>query len=211
MTSEDRAGFSRLITDVLGFYGQTVSDFAISVWWEACQPFSLEQVRKAMSAHATDPDVGRFAPKPADVVRALRGTHGDRSLVAWGKVHQAMSAVGAYESVVFDDPAIHTAVEDIGGWTAICRGEIDELPHLQRRFCQSYQSAVRGERPHPPRLVGDYERLSAGTAHEPPKPVLIGDTDKCMAVLRGGEDNQGLRVRRLSDVMPAIKRLERAA
>lgn len=211
MTDADRGAFARLITDVLGFYGQTVSDFAISVWWEACQPFSLEQVRKAMSAHATDPDVGRFAPKPADVVRVLRGSHGDRSLVAWSKVHQAMSAVGAYESVVFDDPAIHTAVEDIGGWTAICRSEVDELPHLQRRFCQSYQSAVRGDRPHPPKLVGDYERLSMRSPHAPPKPVLIGDPEKCRQVLVGGSDGSGLQVQRLSDVVPVIKRIGKAA
>lgn len=206
MTDADRGAFGRFLTDVLGFYGQTVSPFAIDVWWSACQPFSMEQVRKAMSAHATDPDAGRFTPKPSDIVRMLRGTHGDRSLTAWNAVYQAMSAVGAYQSVVFDDPAIHTAIEDIGGWTAICRSEVDELPHLQRRFCQSYQSAVRGDRPFSPKLVGDFERLSMRGPHEPPKPVLIGDPQKCMEVMRSGSSTR-LQTQSLSDVVGEVERL----
>lgn len=205
MTDADRVAFGRFITDVLGFYGQTVSPFAIEVWWSACQPYTLEQVRKALSSHATDPDVGRFTPKPSDIVRVLGGTHSDRSLTAWNKVHQAMSAVGAYQSVIFDDSAIHTAVEDIGGWTAICRSEVDELPHLQRRFCASYLSAVRGERQHPPRLVGDFERLSMRGPHDPPKPVLIGDPEKCMAVMNGGQTR--LQVQTLADALPQLERV----
>lgn len=198
MTGEDRSDFAKLLADVLGFYGQTTSTFALMVWWEACQPFTLEQVRKAMSSHAMDADQGRFAPKPADVLKILQGTHGDRSLVAWGKVLQAMSSVGAYESVVFDDGVIHTAVEDVGGWSEICRGQTDDLPHLQRRFCQAYQAALRSGRKHPPRLVGEYERLAARGSHEPPKPVLVGDPQKCREVMDDALDKVQLAVARLT-------------
>ena len=34
-------------------------------------------VGKALTAHATDPDHGQFAPKPADIVRKIQGTQAD--------------------------------------------------------------------------------------------------------------------------------------
>ena len=67
----DKPAFVELLTQALGFYGQAVSPFAVSVWWQACQGVELDQVRRALTAHAMDPDRGHFAPKPADVVRQL--------------------------------------------------------------------------------------------------------------------------------------------
>ena len=79
MRNDQASEFQRLLTDALAFYGKDVSTFALSVWWEACQPFDMEQVRKAMTTHATDPEHGQFAPKPADIVKALQGTKTDRA------------------------------------------------------------------------------------------------------------------------------------
>jgi hypothetical protein len=35
--------------------------------------------------------------------------------------------VGAYQSVVFDDPLIHLVLEDLGGWIKICSTLIKDL------------------------------------------------------------------------------------
>ena len=98
-----------------------VSEFTLQVWCQACQPFTLEQISKAMTAHAVDPERGQFAPKVADVIRILQGTYTDRAQLAWGKALEAMSSVGAYSDVIFDDPAIHAVIEDLGGWPKVCR------------------------------------------------------------------------------------------
>jgi len=98
--SESQA-FSNMITDALAYWKQDASKFTINVWWQGCKPFTLEQVSKALTAHATDPDKGQFPPKVADIVRHLAGTKTDRSLLAWGKVYDAMSSVGAYQDVDF--------------------------------------------------------------------------------------------------------------
>ena len=189
MTHADESDFMALITDVLGFYNHAVSPFAIGVWWQACEPFSLEQVRLALSAHALDAERGQFAPRPADIVKALAGTQTDRSLVAWGKVNAAMQRVGAYESVAFDDPAIHVAIEDIGGWVAICRSDVDELPHLQRRFCASYRAASAMPSSYPPRLIGDHEAANRLQGRRVAPPVYIGDPDRAREVeLLGGAE-----------------------
>lgn len=190
MKANDKPALYAMVSDVLGYYGKPVSEFTLSVWWQACQPFTLEQVSKALTAHATDAERGQFAPKVADMVRILAGTTTDRAALAWGKTLEAIGAVGAYQDVVFDDPAIHAAVEDCGGWPKVCRTETKELSYLQHRFCESHKAyTARGKFDYPRRLAGDrspdseYERKGIPL----PTPALVGDMEKAQAVWeRGG-------------------------
>jgi len=162
MTHDDKPGFLALLTGALSFYRQDVSEFAVSVWWEACKGYSIEQVRKALTAHAMDPERGRFPPMPADIVKALHGTHTDRSLLAWGQVLEAISSCGMYRSPDFADKATVAAIVDIGGWPAVCQTPIDELPHLQRRFCASHKAyTARPEAIDTTRLVGLHEQTNS--------------------------------------------------
>lgn len=187
MRSTDRAAFKTLLTDALAFYRRDASDYTLSVWWQACQPFDLEQVRKALTTHAMDPERGNFAPMPADIVRELAGTYTDRAVVAWGKVWDAIRRVGVYTSVAFDDPAIHSAAEDCGGWIAMCSGQASELPHLQRRFMESYRAhAKRPDEPHPPYLPGLAERDNGLRGREIAPPTLVGDQAAARRVMDTG-------------------------
>lgn len=188
MNTEDKRAFKELITQAMAFFRQDVSKFSVGVWWQACEPFSLEQVQKAFTAHATDAERGRFPPLPADIVKQLQGTQTDRGLMAWGKVLEAIQHVGAYQSVAFDDAAIHAAVEDLGGWTTICRSTMQELPHLQRRFTEAHRAyAGRQGFNFPAYLIGESEAANrtAGKRVEPP--VLIGDAKRAAEVLRLGQ------------------------
>jgi len=126
MRTDELSDFADLLAGVMDLYGKPTSEFATQVWWEAMRPYDLPAVRLAFSRHVQNPDTGQFAPKPADLVRVLRGTTADRSLVAWGKVLDAMQRVGAYRSVVFDDGAIHAAISDMGRQCRICRGNFDD-------------------------------------------------------------------------------------
>jgi hypothetical protein len=87
MNINQKADFYRLVSDALGYWRQDVSEFALNVWWHGCQNYDFEQVSRALSDHATDPDKGQFSPKVADIVRILGGTKTDRSLRAWGRVN----------------------------------------------------------------------------------------------------------------------------
>ena len=189
MHSTEIAGLTKLVTDVMAYYRQPVSEFVLQVWCQACQPYTLEQVSKAMTAHITDAERGVYAPKVADLVRVLAGTHTDRALLAWGKVLDAMARVGAYSDVVFDDPAIHATIEDLGGWTKICRLETKELSYLQHRFCESHKAYTgRGKFEFARVLLGDRSPDSAYRLKgiEPPKPALIGDVQRAHAVYLNG-------------------------
>lgn len=176
MNQNEQFQFSKLVSDVLGYYRQDASVFTLSVWWQGCQPFSFEQVSKALTAHATDPDKGQFAPKVADIVRQLAGTKTDRSLLAWGRVHDAMNSVGAYQDVDFGDNAIHAAIMDLGGWVKLCRTELTEMSFLQHRFCEMYRAYQTAGTAEIPALAGDRspDAMYLKRGLPAPKPVQIG-------------------------------------
>lgn len=218
MQASEYPKFLQILAGAHGFYGKDLSEFAGQVWIEAMKGFELQQVTKALSAHLMDPDRGQFMPKPGDIVRQLQGTQTDRALVAWGKVLAAVSDVGAYRDVVFDDPYIHLCVVDVGGWPKVCRTGYDEISYLQHRFCDSYRAYVRRGEPseYPGRLTGSGsgpdEYLKVGMT--PPAPALIGNREKARAVLAGGSVLQLSAARAamaLPDLRPAAASGQEAA
>jgi hypothetical protein len=194
MKASDREPFIDLISSVMAYYGKSASPFVLSVWWTACERYSLEQVEKALTRHASDPDAGRFAPKVADLIRVLEGTTTDKSAIAWGKALDAAQRVGAYSDVVFDDPAIHAAIEDLGGWVKFCRTETKDLGYTQHRFTESYRAyAAREAFDYPRKLCGDRspDDVFLMRGLPPPDPVLVGDPVKGRAVYQfGGEGSK---------------------
>lgn len=206
MTDADKPRFFALLGGVHDFYGKELTKFAADIWWQACRAAEFDSVSRAFSQHLADPENGRWMPKPADLVRQLQGTRGDRSRRAWGKVLAACQTVGAYRSVAFDEPAIHAAIEDCGGWVTVCRTHADELPHLERRFCQAYSAYIEPGRLErwAPVLIGETERENRVAGHAVAEPVLIGDPDMAAATVRDGADGPRVPMVRMSD---AIKRV----
>lgn len=196
MQTSERQAFGRMLTDLHAYYGKDSSRFVLDVWWSTFENFSLEQVQSAINVHVKDPDAGRFMPKVADLVRVLSGTFTDRALIAWGKVYEAIGRVGAYRSVVFDDPAIHAVVEDLGGWVKLCRMPISEMGYVQHRFCETHRAYVgRGTFPYPCVLGGDVDPagyLMRGL--QPPKPVLVGNPAQARRVLEQGSADGRLQL-----------------
>jgi hypothetical protein len=194
MNRDDFRRFSAALTAASELYGRPVSEGALSLWWDALNGYDVEQVEQALRATIRDPDGGQFMPKPADLIRRIDGTAVDRSLIAWGKVLEAIRRVGAYSSVVFDDGAIHAAIDDMGGWPKLCRGKVDELPFVQRRFCDTHRTySARPDLPYPPRLVGEHEAGNALRGHEIAPPAIVGDPERARLVQARG-DGVGGRV-----------------
>lgn len=212
MTPQDNRRFLALLTGVHSFYRQDITDFAVGVWTRAMQPYAIEVIERAFDAHASDPKAGTFMPKPADLIRLLDGSHEDRAAMAWSKVYRAISTVGGYSTVAFDDGAIHAAIADIGGWPAVCSGTVDELPFLQRRFCMAYTSHAKAASPYPPMLLGRHDMTNAIGGHRSQKPVLIGNEVAAMAVIASGSDElpqlPGSAMRHIGEAVRLIGRAE---
>lgn len=174
MRNDQKSDFYGLVADALGYWKQDVSEFALQVWWNGCQRYEFQDVARALSDHATDPDKGQFAPKVADIVRILGGTKTDRSLLEWGRVHDAMGRVGAYTDVDFGDPATHAAIRDMGGWPKLCRTNVDQLSYLQHRFCELYK-AYDGREVEQIQLIGDRspDEMYKKRGLPLPKPIVV--------------------------------------
>jgi hypothetical protein len=66
MTEKDRENFANLIAEMLEFYRQKTSKFALTAWWRVCAPYALSEVRDVLVLHTSDGEHGRFVPMPAD-------------------------------------------------------------------------------------------------------------------------------------------------
>lgn len=207
MQASERDDFAVLLTDALGYYGKDATDFTLDVWWAACQRFTLEQVGKALQAHAMDPDHGQFAPKVADIVRVLGGTRTDAAIVAWQKAYNAMCEIGAYKDVVFDDANIHACIHEMGGWPKLCRLEGKDLSYAQHRFAELYKShATMGCGEYPPLLRGerDVDEMYARRGLPPPKPTVIGNVDQARLVYAGAHRGGEGAMQRLGIELPRM-------
>jgi hypothetical protein len=176
------------IAGVMGFYGKSISRFALDVWWTALKSYELPAVIDAFNRHLANPDAGQFAPKPADIIRMLQGSTQDSALRAWAKVDRAVRSIGTYCDVVFDDALIHRVIQDMGGWIGLGTKTEAEWPFVAKEFENRYRG-FRSRNEHPP-----YAPVLIGiaTAHNEPKgfasgkPVLIGNRELAQRVLREG-------------------------
>ena len=208
MTPAEKDKFLDVLQGVHDFYGKDMSKFAVSVWAMACETFDVQQVSKALSAHLMDPERGQFMPKPADIVRQLQGTNTDRSLIAWGKVLDAMQRVGAYSSVCFDDGVIHASITDMGGWMQLCRSKTDDLPFLQKRFCDGYKAyATRGDVAYPAVLLGEHEISNGAKGYRSAPPVLIGNPAKAEKVRLAGVNGPKTQITHIASNLSSLLRL----
>lgn len=179
---------------VVGMYGKPeLEKPTLAMWFLALNRYEIGDVRAALSRHVTDPDRGQFPPRPADIVRQIDGSNSGAAPLAWGKVFQAASRVGAYASVVFDDPAIHAAIADLGGWQSVCHCKADELPHMQRRFEGSYRAyRERGSFDYPRYLPGIHAETNGRAGFDVPGLTYIGDADAARLVFDRG--SEGLQI-----------------
>jgi hypothetical protein len=196
MTPDDRPRFAETLSDVFGYYGRECTPFLVNLFWDGLRRFDLGDVLRAFSVHAQDPDRGQFAPRIADITRLLEGSTQTQGMRAWSRVERALRSVGAYQSVVFDDPLVHAVVRDMGGWVRLCQTPLDELPFRAREFERSYAAyRMRRETPaYPPRLIGIAETENATSGFALPAPVLIGDPERAELVAQRGSEDAASRI-----------------
>jgi len=102
MLDSDLEDFQSMLDAVSGMLSHgkyEPSAEASALFFNALQPYTLAQVSAAFSAHVKDPERGKFAPKPADIIeKVCQAAHNERPGVeqAW-----AMTPVGEEDSVVW--------------------------------------------------------------------------------------------------------------
>jgi hypothetical protein len=172
MTPEDFREFVTLFGRTAEVYGRPLPpDGALTVMFNALADCTLEEIRAALTAHIRS---CKFMPRPADLLEQIRGSEEDRARAAWHRALTACRGVGTWTSVYFDDPAVHYAVERLGGWPAFGAVRGEDLPFREKDFCYWYARAERADLAWdavPPVLIGQHHLLSRGGLFPPPPPV----------------------------------------
>jgi hypothetical protein len=137
----DKQRLVQTLLGVYGFYERELTELHIRIWTDALAGISIATLEEAFARHLRDPDAGRFIPKPADILRQIKGSNEDAALVAWGDVLSSARAGGGFRGDVC--PATREAVAAMGGFSVICRANEDQNGFLQRRFVDLFK-AYRG-------------------------------------------------------------------
>ncbi len=188
MSPDDRPLLAGWLTAASEMYDKPVSEAAMEVYWTLLKPFPKEAVDRAFKAHFADPDTGSFFPKPADVIRRITAGSEALAYTAWLKVLRAIKTHGASESIAFDDPLIHIAVDAAGGWVRLCMTNERDLERVRADFIRVHTAYRQtGARPaYSGVLYGRYDRNNV---------TLIGDPERARLTIDGGRVlERGLRV-----------------
>lgn len=197
MNERDERAFSTTLMGIGELYGREVSPSLAGIYFESLKQFDIQAIQAAITAHINNPDNGQFFPKPADIVKMIGGSNGDKAMQAWSKVDKAVRQVGTYASVAFDDPIIHRVLQDMGGWVMLGTKKDDEWPFVAREFETRYKGyAMRGEVPDHPRLlygIAQIHNEPNGHAVEPPR--LIGNQEAAKRLMLGSAETKKIGVK----------------
>ena len=206
MNDGDKRRFAEAMVALTEYYGKSVSDGVIELYWQGLRHYDFEAISEAMRRHMHNPDSGQFMPKIADVAKMLGGTSQDAALQAWAKVDRAVRQVGTYSDVAFDDPLIHRVIHEMGGWMGLGTKTEDEWPFVAREFENRYRGyRSRSEIPeYPPVLIGIAGASNRKNGHTVAPPTLIGNAEAAKAVIERGAEKPLLGIQRAT---PALEHL----
>ena len=133
----DAERFAGIVRQTMEFYDRTVSDAALRMWWATLADRNLQEVQSGFEAHLKDPDRGRWAPKPADIIAQIEAQQSD----AWPGADEAWSA--AVDAMDEDATVVWTR-EAAQAW-GVARTIMDAGDEVGARmaFRDAYRSAVR--------------------------------------------------------------------
>lgn len=186
-TESELKQLTNALVSTMKMYDKSIDKHQLQLWAIAIKKAGLNvpEAVNALSDHLINPDRGQFAPRISDVVSSVKGNSASseiQAMIAWGKVKAAISSVGMYSAVCFDDSRINAALEMIGGWLSFSRIEEKEMPFIMNRFIKAYSASDGAV--YPAWLKG---------IHGKDNLKLIGDPDAASLVYNNG-NKKGLAV-----------------
>ena len=155
MTNNDRPAFAALMKAMGETFGNTApSKEKVELFFQAMSDLSIEQLKTAVLSLINTRTITSTFPVPGEIRAALSG--GDKAaMIALDKAEKAASHIGAYDSVVFDDPVIHMVIDSMGGWPKFCVPDDDQDWHWhQKEFKRLYDAFSKTPRQCPRVLAG---------------------------------------------------------
>lgn len=182
----DRIKLAETLAVIYAAKTKSISNALVELFFQTLQEYDIEAVCKAMFAHMRNPDTGMHVPQPADIVRMIAGSTGDRAMDAWALVERAIRQIGPMASVAFQDGVIHRVIDDMGGWIRLCSTSNEEDLRFRgiefQKRCRGFWLGDKLGRDFPSYLIGEAEAFNraAGRPHKV-QVELIGRTPEAKA------------------------------
>lgn len=182
--------FHSEITKLCLIFDKQPSELLFEAYYDTLQELNDEQFKQAVKIISRSNKYNSL-PKPAEFIEAIHGTSDQQkskdeilATQALLKLEEGIIKHGYYDSVQFDDPRIHKAVEHMGGWLKVSNQKDEEWKWSKKEFIKIYQSLLH--RPvddsYPTRLIGfnELENNNRGTMlaladHLKPQTKYIGN------------------------------------
>lgn len=74
MKRTDTIKFSMLMALMGELYHKTITEELTEIYWNTLQKFDINEIQRAIKQHIGDPDMGKFMPKPADLIQWMEGS-----------------------------------------------------------------------------------------------------------------------------------------
>ena len=114
-------------------FDKEVLSTVIKVYWQVLSPYTDDQFHKAVEAHMR---VGKFFPRPADLIELIEGTSQANAHEEWGEV---MKQLRDSTNATFDKPTAR-AVNTIGGVAYLATMNYRDLEFKKKDFIDVYES-----------------------------------------------------------------------
>jgi len=162
MTESDRKGFMALMVGLGESFGEAVSPQRIEIYFRVLSEFPLADVERAAGGAISE---SKGFPRPVDIISRLRAPQGVRVTEAWYEFLNAREQFCAC-SVEFEDRAIHSVVERMGGWMLLCQFSDRDMDFRQKDFENLYRAySQRPDAAHSDHLIGETERDNTGKGY----------------------------------------------
>lgn len=195
MTKNDGAELSKLIYALGELYSSAISELTLQLWFSALEKYSIEDISMSATRWVQNTDGGQFMPKPADIIRLIDGSAGTRATEAWNRAIAAMERHGTNATVAFDDPGIHYAIVELGGWIDFGYWDNSEMPFKQKRFEELYRAYTASPRGNAYAALegrANAENRSSGFLNHIEPTKFIGDAEKVKMLLTGKNEKRNL-------------------
>jgi hypothetical protein len=159
----DEIKFKEYLATLCELHDRTMSKLLTDLYWKVLEPFSDEECEEAFKLIIYD---SKFFPKPADFREVILGKKANKATEAWLEVLGAVSKIGNYQSVKFDNPVIHSVINAMGGWPQLCMMEKTDEKWKQKEFERLYEIISARNGKHPEYLVGTHEQENFRTGYE---------------------------------------------
>ena len=191
MENRDKQAFAEMMVALAENYGQTVTKAGMALRFEALREFAVADVQRAAMSLIRSRKYTSM-PTVADFLEHLGGgSVEDKAEAAAAKALRAVSEVGRYASVAFDDPVLMAVIEGSwGSWPefcAACSGSEVKFVRRESAGRQAVRASVRhhGKQQRERGLSGAYPTTGFGR-----------QAGRCGAGSGGGRRARGVGIRR---------------